>query len=349
MQGVPELVARLMNRIEDSHYAAEGENAFLDTNVLTHFSGIDALTMGFQQGSLVVLSGCTGMGKTALALNIARNISVVGSKPVLFCAYETPPSELILRILASVSEIESGRIRLSQLSNAEWTRLGEAIASIGSAPLFFLDRNDCSIEAIRQHCISLRNKGCGAPQVLFLDNLQLFADAVYNDNENFGQLLRGLKKLASELQLCIVLLYQSLPHAELRSDHRPRLNDLPNIMAIQNYADIITVLNREEYWNSDSALCGHAELIFYKNINSPVGTVGLYFEPQYSRFLSTPAMDEVDKGSEKKIRVSLNIKLELLARVDQLCGQLNLGSRTEVINRLLEELLIHPNTDKEDV
>lgn len=279
------LAAELFDGLEKRSHASGDLPTLLDRRIPTHFSEIDAITQGLRRGSLVVLAGSTGMGKTTLALNLARNISLQSQTTVLYGAYDSPAQELMPRLLASMCGMESGRIRGPRLSENEWPLLGEAIAEISSASLFFMDGCAFSPDAIRQRCAELEDQSCGAPRVLILDHLQLLPQFHPGNDQDLHPLLQELRSLAVELDLCLILLCQVPPHAELRHDHRPLLNDLPCVAAMQAYAHVIAFLHRDEYWNADSAERGQAELIFLKNTDNPVGTVRLGFEPQFSRFL----------------------------------------------------------------
>jgi replicative DNA helicase len=285
MQSSAALVAELFDRIEVRSHASSEFPHPLDRRIPTHFSEIDAVTQGLQRGSLVVLAGSTGMGKTTLALNLARNISLQSQTTVLYGAYDSPAQELMPSLLASMCGIESGRISGPRLIESEWPQLGEAIATIRKAPLFFMDRFASSLEAIRKCCTELQDQGSGAPGVLILDHLQLLPQLESGHDQDLRPVLQELRQLAVELDLCLILLCQIPPHAELRDDQRPLLNDLPCVAAMQTYAHVIALLHRDEYWNADSAVRGQAELIFFKNADNPVGTVRLGFEPQFSRFL----------------------------------------------------------------
>lgn len=291
MQSIAELTMQLFESIEQRSHASEGSPDRSDRRVPTHFAEIDAITQGLQRGSLLVLAGSTGMGKTTLALNLARNISLQSQTTVLYGAYDSPAQELMPSLLASMCGIESGRIRGPRLTESEWPQLGEAIATIRKAPLFFMDRCASSLEAIRQRCAELQDQSCGGPGVLILDHLQLLPQLQPDHDQGITTLLQELRQLAVELNFCLVLLCQISPHAELRDDHRPLLNDLPCVAAMQTYAHVIALLHRYEYWNSDSAERDQAELIFFKNADNPVGTVRLGFEPQFSRFLPPPNED----------------------------------------------------------
>ena len=288
-----ELAIQLFDSIEQRAQASSYLPTPQDRRILTHFSDIDAVTQGLQRGSLVVLAGSTGMGKTTLALNLARNISLRSLTPVLYGAYDSPPEELIPRLLASICEVESGRLCASRLTESEWPKLGEAIKSIGEAPLFFMDSSSGSLHAIRQRYSELQALDCGPPGVLILDYLQLLPQLQPAYEQELTPFLQELRQVEAELDLCLILLCQIPPHGELREDHRPLLNDLPCVAAIQTYAHVIAFLHRDDFWNPDSAVRGQAELIICKSSNNPVGTVKLGFEPQYSRFSQMQNKDKL--------------------------------------------------------
>lgn len=279
------LAAELFDSIEQKSQARGTIPDLSDRRIPTHFPEIDAITQGLHRGSLVVLAGSTGMGKTTLALNIARNISLQSQMTVLYGAYDSPAQELMPRLLASMCGVESGRIRGPRLTESEWRQLREAVAAISSAPLFFMGCSASSLKDIRQRCAELHDQACGAPRVLILDYLQLLPQLHLGPDKDLTPLLQELRQLAVELDLCLLLLCQIPPQAELRDDHRPLLNDLPCVAAMQTYAHVIALLYRDDYWNADSAVIGQAELIFLKNADNPVGTVRLCLEPQFSRFL----------------------------------------------------------------
>jgi len=278
------LLSALFDDIEQRAVAGEPPTPLHSNRILTYLADVDALTQGLQRGSVVVLAGCTGMGKTTLALNLARNISLYSQVPVLYGAYDSPPEALLLRLLASMCDVESGRLSAVRLSQGEWPRLGEAMAQLSAAPLFWIGGPAAGLQAIRQRCLELQAQTCGAPGVLILDQLHLMPELQPSQTSGLAPLLQELRHLAAELNVCLILLTQTPPAPELRDDHRPLLNDLPDVEAMQAYAHVIALLHREEFWDPETTTRGEAELIFCKNVDNPVGMVRLWFEPQFSRF-----------------------------------------------------------------
>jgi len=293
-QSSADLVAGLLDGIEQCAAGGDHPCPPMGNRIPTHLGDIDALTQGLQRGSLVVFAGSTGMGKTALALNLARNISLHGQIPVLYGAYDSAPESLMLRLLASMCGVESGRIGAARLSQSEWPELGEAIAAIGAAPLFFMEPAANTATAIRQRCEELKGQACGAPGVVILDQLQRLPELRPGQTSGLAPLLQELRQLAAELKVCLILLTQTPPGPELRDDHRPLLNDLPDVEAMQAYAHVIALLHREEFWDPETPMRGEAELVFCKNADNPVGTLRFAFEPQFSRFsMPQPAKPEL--------------------------------------------------------
>jgi replicative DNA helicase len=286
LQSSADLLAALFDGIEQR--TAGGEPTPLRSNrILTYLADVDAMTQGLQRGSLVVLAGSTGMGKTTLALNLARNISLHSQIPVLYGAYDSPPEELLLRLLASMCDVESGRIGAARLSQWEWPKLGEAMAKLSAAPLFWMER-PAGLQAIRQRCHELQGQTSGGPGVVILDQLQLMPELQPGQANDLAPLLQELRHLAAELNVCLILLTQTPPTPELRDGHLPCLNDLPDVVAMQAYAHVIALLNRQEFWDPETTTRGEAELILCKNAVNPVGMVRLWFEPQFSRFSMPP-------------------------------------------------------------
>lgn len=282
LQSSADLLVPLFDGIEQQTATGEQPTTLHRNRILTYLADIDALTQGLQRGSMVVLAGCTGMGKTTLALNLARNISLHSQVPVLYVAYDSPPEALVLRVLSSLCDVESGRIGAGRLSQAEWPQLGDAMAKLSAAPLFWIER-PVGLKAIRQRCHELKAQYSAGPGVVILDQLQLMPEVQPGQANDLAPLLQELRKLSVELNVCLILLTQTPPTPELRDDHLPLVNDLPDVLAMQAYAHVIALLNRQEFWDPESTTRGEAELILFKNADNPVGLVRLWFEPQFSR------------------------------------------------------------------
>ena len=270
-----QLVESMFADIQD---AAEGVGAFFATRLRTGFWVLDVMTQGLRQGSLVVLAGSTGMGKTSLALNIARNICLQGDVAVHICALDSSPTALLQRMLASMCTIEGCRIGSGRLTTEEWPQLGEAMAKLSAAPLSFSGHLVSTVAAIRSRCQELATQSEKPLGLLVIDSLQLLAGDPADQ-------LKDLRLLAAELETCVLLTCQSLPSVELRPGGVPLLHDLPALAAMQTYPHVIGMLHRGEFWNPDVIHRGEAKLMLVKNSDNPVGSITFEFEPMFSRFI----------------------------------------------------------------
>jgi len=280
-----EQLGQVIAQIEDCRvYGFQESSHERGGRILTHLWDLDAMTQGLRRGSLVILAGSTGMGKTTFALNLAYNISAYSKVPVVYGGYDSPPQELIYKLLASQSEIESGRIKSSRLTETEWPVLGEAISAVRDLPLFFFDRACSSLQEICSYLLEVEKQAGKPAGVLILDQLQLLPLTKSGSQKDIEELIVDLRCLAGNQQICVILLAQANPSAELRHGHLPHLNDLPAISAMQAWAEVIAFLHRDEFWNPDSTKRGEAQLIIAKNRDNPVGTICFDFMPQYSLF-----------------------------------------------------------------
>jgi replicative DNA helicase len=262
----------------DIQDAAEGAGACFATRLKTGFWVLDVMTQGLRQGSLVVLAGSTGTGKTSLALNIARNICLHGDVAVHICTLDSSPTALLQRMLASMCSIEGCRIGSGRLNTEEWPQLGEAMSKLSAAPLSFSGHSVSTVAAIRSRCQELATQSEKPLGLVVIDSLQLLAGDPAHE-------LKDLRLLAAELETCVLLTCQSLPSVELRPGGVPLMHDLPALGAMQTYPHVIGMLHREEFWNPDVINRGEAKLIILKNSDNPVGSMSFRFEPMFSSFI----------------------------------------------------------------
>lgn len=268
----------LAEAFEEMERASQQPAQVPEGSLLTGFAGLDAMTQGLRRGSLVVLAGSTGMGKTALALNLARNISLRGEVAVHICALDSSPTTLLQRMVASLCSVEGSRIVSSRLTAEEWPRLGEAMAQLSAAPLFFSGAPISTVATIRACIQELAVQSSPPLGLVVVDGLQLLGGDPADQ-------LKALRLLAAELGVCVLLTCQSLPSVELRPGGVPLLHDLPALEAMQTYPHLIGMLHREEFWNPDTSNRDQAQLILFKNSDHPLGTLHLGFQPMFSRFL----------------------------------------------------------------
>jgi len=263
----------------------QGSRALV-TGVATGFTKLDELTAGLQKSDLVILAGRPGMGKTALALNIAKNAAVDSNIPVAIFSLEMSKEQLSLRMLSSEARIDSSRLRRGFISQDDWIKITDSAGVLSQAPIFIDDSPNITALEIRAKSRRLKmEKDIG---LIIIDYLQLMksrASAERRDLE-ISEISRSLKALAKELDLPVVALSQLNRKLEERSDKRPQLADLRESGALEQDADVVAFLYRDELYNRDenNPNKGKAELIVSKQRNGPTGFTILTFLDTYTRF-----------------------------------------------------------------
>lgn len=255
------------------------------------FYDLDAMTQGFQRSDLIITAARPAMGKTSFCLNIARNISAFHKLPVAIFSLEMSKEQLVYRLLSSEAQIESGRLRSGRVSQNEWEPLGHAISALSQMPIFIDDTPSISVTEMRSKVRRLQAEQGGALGLVLIDYLQLM-EGSGGDNrvQELSKVTRSLKALARELNVPVMALSQLSRGVESRTNKRPMMSDLRESGSIEQDADLIIMLYRDEYYNPDTPDRGIAEIILTKHRNGPVGTVKVLFEPMFTRFrnLATP-------------------------------------------------------------
>jgi len=270
----------------------QGSRALV-TGVATGFTKLDELTAGLQKSDLVILAGRPGMGKTALALNIAKNAAVDSNIPVAIFSLEMSKEQLSLRMLSSEARIDSSRLRRGFISQDDWIKITDSAGVLSQSPIFIDDSPNITALEIRAKSRRLKmEKDIG---LIIIDYLQLMksrASAERRDLE-ISEISRSLKALAKELDLPVVALSQLNRKLEERSDKRPQLADLRESGALEQDADVVAFLYRDELYNRDenNPNKGKAELIVSKQRNGPTGFTILTFLDTYTRFENYAARD----------------------------------------------------------
>jgi replicative DNA helicase len=255
------------------------------------FYDLDAMTQGFQRSDLIIAAGRPSMGKTSFVLNIARNIAAFHKLPVAVFSLEMSKEQLVYRLLSSEVQIESGRLRSGRVSQNEWEPLGHSISFLSQLPVFIDDTPNISVTEMRSKARRLQAEQGGALGLILIDYLQLMeGSGSENRVQELSKVTRALKGLARELNVPVIALSQLSRGVESRTNKRPMMSDLRESGSIEQDADLIIMLYRDEYYNPDTPDRGIAEIIITKHRNGPVGTVKLLFEPQFTRFrnLATP-------------------------------------------------------------
>ena len=283
-QGMDTLVIDLMDRVQEM---ADNPNDI--TGVPTGFYDLDRMTAGFQAGDMIVLAARPSMGKTALAINIAEHVALNEGLPVAVFSMEMGASQLAVRIVGSIGRINQGHLRTGKLTDEEWPRLTEAIEKLRNISLHIDETPGLSPSELRANARRLARQ-CGKLGLIVVDYLQLMSGSGGSNGENrateLGEISRGLKMLAKELQCPVIALSQLNRSVEQRTDKRPMMSDLRESGAIEQDADIIMFIYRDEYYNKDSKEPGVAEVIIGKQRNGPTGTLKLAFLNSLTRFES---------------------------------------------------------------
>jgi replicative DNA helicase len=259
--------------------------------VSSGFTGLDGLTSGFGGGDLVVIAARPAMGKTALCMNIAESVALSG-RPVAIFSMEMQAAQLGERLLSSASGVGLKTIRESwTIEDSQWPLLTTGIKRLGDAPLFIDDSPGLSVASIRSRCMKLnteiRDECEGGIGLIIIDYLQLMGpdlDRGGNRNNEVEDMTRGLKRLAKEFDIPVIVLSQLNRELERRPNKRPIPSDLRDSGGIEQDADLVLFLYRDEIYNSDSQDKGIAELIIGKQRNGPLGTVRLLFDAERVRF-----------------------------------------------------------------
>ncbi|MBP8102204.1 MAG: replicative DNA helicase, partial [Burkholderiaceae bacterium] len=252
------------------------------------FYDLDRMTSGLQAGDMVVLAARPSMGKTAFAINIAEHVALNEGLPVAVFSMEMGASQLAVRIVGSIGRIDQGHLRTGKLTDDEWPRLTEAIERLRTVSLHIDETPGLTTSELRANARRLARQ-CGKLGLIVVDYLQLMSGSSSNgDNRatELGEISRGLKMLAKELQCPVIALSQLNRSVETRTDKRPMMSDLRESGAIEQDADIIMFIYRDDYYNKDSREPGVAEIIIGKQRNGPTGTVKLAFLKPLTRFES---------------------------------------------------------------
>lgn len=254
------------------------------SGVATGFTDLDKMTTGFQPGDLVIVAGRPAMGKTTFAMNVAETAAISGELPVAVFSMEMPGEQLAMRLISSLGRIDQHHIRTGELTDEDWPRITSAISMLSETKLFIDDTPAMSPSEVRTRARRIkREHGLG---LIIIDYLQLMQVAGGSENRatEISEISRGLKALAKELGIPVIALSQLNRGLEQRPDKRPIMSDLRESGAIEQDADIILFVYRDEVYNEDSADKGMAEIIVGKQRNGPIGKVRLAFRGKYTRF-----------------------------------------------------------------
>jgi replicative DNA helicase len=283
-QPIDKLVVALIDRVTELY-----ENGAEDvTGVRTGFIDLDRRTAGLQKGDLLILAARPSMGKTAFAVNIAENVAVHEGLPVLIFSMEMGAAQLALRLVGSLGRIDQTHLRTGKLNDDEWGRLAEAVDKLKQAQIFIDETPALTVAELRARARRMARQFGGTLGLIVIDYLQLMSGSSGSDENRateLGEISRGLKGLAKELQCPVIALSQLNRSVETRTDKRPMMSDLRESGAIEQDADVIMFIYRDDYYNKDNSKePGVSEIIIAKQRNGPVGTLKLTFLMPLTRF-----------------------------------------------------------------
>ena len=256
------------------------------TGVATGFNDLDELTAGLQPGDLIIVAGRPSMGKTAFSVNIAEHVAIKSAKPVAVFSMEMPGEQLIMRMLSSLGRINQQRLRTGKLDDTDWPRLTSAIGILQDVKLFIDDSAALTPADIRARTRRLMRENGGELGLIVVDYLQLMQSPRSSENRvnEISDISRSLKALAKELNVPVIALSQLNRSLEQRPNKRPVMSDLRESGAIEQDADVIAFIYRDEVYNEESPDRGIAEIIIAKQRNGPIGMKKLTFLGEYTRF-----------------------------------------------------------------
>ncbi|MGD8484449.1 MAG: replicative DNA helicase [Thioalkalispiraceae bacterium] len=277
--GIKDLLVKAVDRIDTLY---QNPQAF--TGVPTGWNDFDEMTSGLQNSDLIIIAGRPSMGKTSFAMNIVENAAIKSKVPVAVFSMEMPGEQLVMRMMSSLGRIDQHKIRTGKLDDTDWPRMTSAVNLLSEAPIYIDDTPGLNPIEVRSRARRIkREHGLG---LIVLDYLQLMQTSGSSENRatEISEISRALKGLAKELNVPVIALSQLNRSLEQRPNKRPIMSDLRESGAIEQDADVITFIYRDEVYNEESPDKGTAEIIIGKQRNGPIGTARLTFLGKYTRF-----------------------------------------------------------------
>jgi replicative DNA helicase len=280
---IKHIVESSFQKIEERY-----ENRDTLSGVSSGFYDLDAMTSGFQASDLVIIAARPSMGKTAFVLNIAQHVAVEQNLPVAVFSLEMSKEQLVQRMLCAEAKIDANRLRTGLMHTNDWTHLAMAMGRLGEAPIYIDDSAMVNALEIRAKCRRLKSEMKGQLGLVVIDYIQLMQGRKVTDNrvQEVSEISRSLKQLAREINVPVLALSQLSRAVEARQNKRPMLSDLRESGSIEQDADIVMFIYRDEYYNPESEQRGEAEIIIAKQRNGPTGTADLLFQSSITRFLN---------------------------------------------------------------
>jgi len=277
---IKEVLIDTFNRLEELY-----NNKGYITGIATGFTDLDYKTAGLQNSDLILLAARPAMGKTSFVLNIAQYAAIHGKVPVAIFSLEMSKEQLVNRILCSEAMVDSQKIRTGKLEDSDWQKVARALGPLSEAPIYIDDTPGTTAMEIRAKCRKLKiEKNLGLIVIDYLQLMQGRAKGSESRQQEISEISRSLKILAKEINVPVLTLSQLSRAPEQRTDHRPVLSDLRESGAIEQDADIVMFLYRDDYYNPDTEKKNIAEVIIAKHRNGSTGTVELAWLGQYTKF-----------------------------------------------------------------
>jgi len=284
-QPLQPLLVEVVNRIDELY---NRDNPSDITGIATGFADLDSKTSGLQPGDLIVVAGRPSMGKTALSLNIAENVALDANLPVAVFSMEMGATQLVMRMLGSIGRLDQHKMRTGRIAEEDWHKLTTALGRLSEVPMFIDETPGLTAMEVRARARRLARQNDGKLGLIVIDYIQLMSGNGKGENRatEISDISRSLKSLAKELHVPVIALSQLNRSLEQRPNKRPVMSDLRESGAIEQDADVILFIYRDEVYNQDSPDKGSAEIIIGKQRNGPIGTVRLTFLGEYTKFES---------------------------------------------------------------
>ncbi|MCU9954748.1 MULTISPECIES: replicative DNA helicase [Burkholderia] len=276
------LLTQVVERIDTLYHTANPSDV---TGTPTGFVDLDRMTSGMHGGELIIVAGRPSMGKTAFSMNIGEYVAVEYGLPVAVFSMEMPGTQLVMRMLGSIGRLDQHRMRTGRLTDEDWPKLTHAVQKMSEAQIFIDETGGLNPMELRSRARRL-SRQCGKLGLIIVDYLQLMSGSSQGENRatEISEISRSLKSLAKELDVPVIALSQLNRGLEQRPNKRPVMSDLRESGAIEQDADVILFIYRDEVYNPDSPDKGTAEIIIGKQRNGPIGPVRLTFLGQYTKF-----------------------------------------------------------------
>jgi replicative DNA helicase len=280
-KSIKDVLIDVYDNIEQLHNSEGGT-----TGIPTGYRDLDKITSGFQRNDLIIIAARPSMGKTAFALNIAQNVAVHTDENVAIFSLEMGADQLVSRMLCAEGNIDAQRLRTGNMEADDWNKLTMAMGSLSNAGIYIDDTPGIRVSEIRSKCRRLKQEhGLGMILIDYLQLIQGRANSKENRQQEVSEISRSLKGLARELNVPLIALSQLSRGVESRQDKRPMMSDLRESGSIEQDADIVGFLYRDDYYDQESENQNIIEIILAKQRNGPVGTVELAFVKEYNKFV----------------------------------------------------------------